>query len=56
MKRRQFLQTSAAVFAALGTPAALQAQSFPQPDVIRIGHLVGICMSPLFCGHATGMF
>jgi NitT/TauT family transport system substrate-binding protein len=58
MKRRQFLQTGAAVagVASLGAPAALQAQSFPQPDVITVGHLVGICMSPLFYGHATGMF
>jgi NitT/TauT family transport system substrate-binding protein len=58
MKRRQFLQTSAAVASAasLGAGTALHAQTAPLPDVIRVGHLVGICMSPLFYGHAAGMF
>lgn len=56
MKRRQFLQTTAAAasVASLGAPYAVHAQ--PMPDLIRVGHLVGICMSPLFYGHATGMF
>src|SRR5207302_10750171 len=26
------------------------------PEVIQVGHLVGICMSPLFYAHATGLF
>jgi NitT/TauT family transport system substrate-binding protein len=26
------------------------------PDVINVGHLVGICMSPLFYAQATGLF
>jgi NitT/TauT family transport system substrate-binding protein len=26
------------------------------PGVIQVGHLVGICMSPLFYAHATGLF
>jgi NitT/TauT family transport system substrate-binding protein len=58
VKRRQFLQSTAAVASAatLGTTAPLHAQPAGQPDVIRVGHLVGICMSPLFYGHATGMF
>ncbi len=56
MKRRQFLETTAAVAATgLGAATAVQAQG-ATPEVIRIGHLVGICMSPLFYGHATGMF
>ncbi len=56
MKRRQFLETTAAVAATgLGAATAVQAQA-TTPEVIRIGHLVGICMSPLFYGHATGMF
>jgi NitT/TauT family transport system substrate-binding protein len=56
MKRRNFLQATAAAAgaASLGAPLLAQAQSMP--DLIRIGHLVGICMSPLFYGHATGMF
>jgi ABC-type nitrate/sulfonate/bicarbonate transport system substrate-binding protein len=58
LKRRQFLQSTAAVAGAatLGSATTVNAQGFPQPEVIRIGHLVGICMSPLFYGHATGMF
>ena len=58
MQRRHFLQTTAAVAgaASLGAPAVLHAQTAALPDVIRVGHLVGICMSPLFYGHATGMF
>ena len=58
MKRRQFLQTTAAAAgaASLATSTALRAQTFPQPAVITVGHLVGICMSPLFYAHATGLF
>ena len=57
MKRRQFLKSTAA-FA--GTAAGLgfsqSSRSQPMPDVINVGHLVGICMSPLFYAQATGMF
>ena len=57
MKRRQFLKSTAA-FA--GTAAGLgfsqNSLSQPMPDVINVGHLVGICMSPLFYAQATGMF
>src|SRR5262245_61229941 len=53
MKRRQFLKTSAAL-AGFGLPAASRAQAMP--EVIQVGHLVGICMSPLFYAHATGLF
>ena len=56
MKRRQFLKTTAALAGAsslaLPTPAKAQAM----PDVISVGHLVGICMSPLFYAQATGLF
>ena len=53
MKRRQFLKSTAAI-AGLG----LSGKSFSQamPDVINVGHLVGICMSPLFYAQATGLF
>lgn len=55
MKRRQFLESTAVVAASGLAAAGAQAQG-AMPEVIRIGHLVGICMSPLFYGHATGMF
>src|SRR5882757_2568000 len=53
MKRRQFLKSTAAI-AGLG----FAEKSFSQalPEVIQVGHLVGICMSPLFYAHATGLF
>lgn len=56
MKRRQFLKSTAALAgsASLALPAVSAAQALP--DVIQVGHLVGICMSPLFYAHATGMF
>jgi NitT/TauT family transport system substrate-binding protein len=53
MKRRRFLQSSA-VLASLGLPSVAGAQAMP--EVIQVGHLVGICMSPLFYAHATGLF
>lgn len=53
MKRRQFLKSSAAL-AALSVPNLPNAQAMP--DVIQVGHLVGICMSPLFYAHATKGF
>src|SRR5688572_10245563 len=56
MKRRQFLKSTAAIAgtAGLGMPQALRAQA--APEVINVGHLVGICMSPLFYAQATGLF
>jgi NitT/TauT family transport system substrate-binding protein len=58
MQRRHFLQTTAAVAgaASMGTSTALHAQAVSQPELITVGHLVGICMSPLFYAHATGLF
>lgn len=53
MKRRQFI-TSSAALAGLGLPILSRAQA--QPELIQVGHLVGICMSPLFYAHATGLF
>ena len=57
MKRRDFMKTTAAVAgaAALGAPFIARAQQ-AQPEVINVGHLVGICMSPLFYAHAKGYF
>ena len=57
MKRRDFIKTSAALAgaAALGAPLVARAQS-GVPEVINVGHLVGICMSPLFFAHAAGYF
>lgn len=57
MKRRTFLESTAALAgtaAGLAAPGKAAAQAMP--DVINIGHLVGICMSPLFYAQATGMF
>ena len=56
MKRRQFLKSTAAI---AGTASlGFSGKSFSQamPDVINVGHLVGICMSPLFYAQATGLF
>ena len=55
MKRRDFLKTTAAGAVALGTPFVARAQQ-ALPEVINVGHLVGICMSPLFFAHAAGYF
>src|SRR5262249_60131892 len=61
MKRRDFITNTAAVAGAaalgapLGAPLVARAQS-QVPDVINVGHLVGICMSPLFFAHAKGYF
>ena len=55
MKRRQFLKSTAAIAGTAGL--GLPQQSISQaPEVIHVGHLVGICMSPLFYAQATGMF
>jgi NitT/TauT family transport system substrate-binding protein len=53
MKRRQFLKSSAAL-AGAGLPGVSSSQALP--EVVQVGHLVGICMSPLFYAHATGLF
>src|SRR3954465_15157554 len=53
MKRRTFLKSTAAL-AGLSVSKLASAQA--APDVIQVGHLVGICMSPLFYAHATGLF
>jgi hypothetical protein len=49
MNRRDFLKQSTVLTGATGlgistAPAFAQAS----PEIIRVGHLVGICMSPLF--------
>lgn len=59
MKRREFLKSTAATAAVAGTaglglPGFASAQAMPA--VINVGHLVGICMSPLFYAQATGLF
>jgi NitT/TauT family transport system substrate-binding protein len=56
MKRRQFLKSTAAIAgtASLGLPGKSFSQAMP--EVINVGHLVGICMSPLFYAQATGLF
>jgi ABC-type nitrate/sulfonate/bicarbonate transport system substrate-binding protein len=55
MKRREFLQASA--LAGLGAVAAPSiARAAENPGKIKVGHLVGICMSPLFYAHAKDMF
>ena len=55
MKRRDFLKTTVAGAVTLGTPFVARAQQ-ALPEVINVGHLVGICMSPLFFAHAAGYF
>jgi NitT/TauT family transport system substrate-binding protein len=55
MKRRDFLRTTVAGAVTLGTPFVARAQQ-ALPEVINVGHLVGICMSPLFYAHAAGYF
>ena len=59
MKRREFLKRSAVLASAAGGLGVTAQTSFGQgttPDVIRVGHLVGICMSPLFYADAAGYF
>lgn len=55
MRRRDFVKTSAAAAGAvaLGAPLVARAQG---ADAVNVGHLVGICMSPLFYAQATDMF
>ncbi len=59
MKRREFLKRSAVLASAvggLGTTAQMSVAQGSTPEVIRVGHLVGICMSPLFYADAVGYF
>ena len=56
MKRRQFLQSTAALAGTAGLAVPQFAGAQAQPQVIQVGHLVGICMSPLFYAHATDGF
>jgi len=56
MKRRQFLKSTAALVGTAGAGFSEQSFSQAMPDVIHVGHLVGICMSPLFYAQATGLF
>src|SRR5258708_17792622 len=55
MKRRDFLKRSAAVasVAAVGAPFVARTQEL---DTVNVGHLVGICMSPLFYAKAREYF
>jgi NitT/TauT family transport system substrate-binding protein len=55
MKRRDFLTKTAAAAgaAALGAPLVGRAQAL---DTVNVGHLVGICMSPLFYAKAQEYF
>lgn len=57
MRRRDFLKNTAALTGAAGLAVATgTAVAQAQPDVIKVGHLVGICMSPLFYADAAGYF
>jgi NitT/TauT family transport system substrate-binding protein len=56
MKRRQFLKSTAAIAGTAGLGISEKSFSQAMPDVINVGHLVGICMSPLFYAQATGLF
>jgi NitT/TauT family transport system substrate-binding protein len=55
MKRRDFLKTTAAIASttALAAPFVAKAQGL---DTVNVGHLVGICMSPLFYAKAQEYF
>ena len=56
MKRRQFLKSTAAIAGTASLGFSEKSLSQAMPDVINVGHLVGICMSPLFYAQATGLF
>jgi NitT/TauT family transport system substrate-binding protein len=56
MKRRQFLKSTAAIAGTASLGFSGKSLSQTMPDVINVGHLVGICMSPLFYAQATGLF
>jgi NitT/TauT family transport system substrate-binding protein len=56
MKRRQFLKSTAAIAGTTGLGLSQNSRAQAMPDVINVGHLVGICMSPLFYAQAAGFF
>jgi NitT/TauT family transport system substrate-binding protein len=56
MRRRQFLKSTAAIAGTAGLGFSQNSSAQAMPDVINVGHLVGICMSPLFYAQATGLF
>jgi NitT/TauT family transport system substrate-binding protein len=56
MKRRQFLKSTAALAGTAGLTLPQTSNAQAMPDVINVGHLVGICMSPLFYAQAAGLF
>jgi NitT/TauT family transport system substrate-binding protein len=56
MKRRTFLKSSVALAGTAGLALPQRSNAQAMPEVIQVGHLVGICMSPLFYAHATGLF
>jgi NitT/TauT family transport system substrate-binding protein len=56
MRRRQFLKSTAAIAGTAGLGFSQGSSAQAMPDVINVGHLVGICMSPLFYAQATGLF
>jgi NitT/TauT family transport system substrate-binding protein len=56
MRRRQFLKSTAAIAGTAGLGFSRDSFAQAMPDVINVGHLVGICMSPLFYAQATGLF
>jgi ABC-type nitrate/sulfonate/bicarbonate transport system substrate-binding protein len=56
MRRRQFLKSTAAIAGTAGLGFSQSSSAQAMPDVINVGHLVGICMSPLFYAQATGLF
>jgi NitT/TauT family transport system substrate-binding protein len=55
MKRREFLKSTAAAAGAmaLGAPHVANAQKL---ETVNVGHLVGICMSPLFYAKTVEFF
>ena len=56
MRRRQFLKSTAAIAGTAGLGFSEKSFSQAMPEVINVGHLVGICMSPLFYAQAAGLF
>ena len=56
MKRREFLKSAAAFAGSTGIALPELSTAQAKPEVIQVGHLVGICMSPLFYAHATQGF
>jgi len=55
MRRRDVIKSSVALAGAatIGAPSIVHGQA---ATVVNVGHLVGICMSPLFYAHSQGYF